>query len=119
MGVPSLPRTAPSLWLLGSVVANARVIARVVTGVSVRILHVVWCGHVTLLVCVVDIVRAGDGCGGGMERVGGDIRGHEVGGHVGGVRQGAQFGSIMVGGSECALMSALSLYAPKLVISRL
>ena len=86
----------------GRVVANAHVITCVVTGASMHALHVVRCGHVTLLVYVVDIVRVGDGCGGGVERVGGDIRGHEMGRHVGGVRRGVQFGSVVVGGCECA-----------------
>ena len=56
----------------GRVVANARI----VVGVSefARILHVVRRGHMTSLVRIVEIVRAGDGCGGGMERVRGDVR---------------------------------------------
>ena len=46
-----------------------------------------------------------------MERVKGDVRGHEVGRSVGGVRRGVQFGSVAVGRCECARVLNVVMFA--------
>jgi hypothetical protein len=82
------------------VVPSARVIARIVTGAS-EFLCVVQRGHVTLLVRVGNIVRAGDGYGGGQVGTGVSGYGEGVRGYVRGVRRGARFDGVAIGGCEC------------------
>ena len=53
---------------------------------------------------------------GGMERVKGDVRGHEVGRSMGGVRWGTQFGSVTIGGCERACIVVVIAFGCPMLI---